>query len=231
MTLICQCLIGLLLDGIESMQLYSLTLINDSPLRKVDPRVKLVVSIACSLVVMMSLQRLLVFLFFYLIFIIWGRLLKITLKQIWNLKWLFLILFIVDTVFVDVTLAIIVSLRLILLIGILAIFTRTTTAEELRLALEQLGIPYRYAFSLSIAFQSINLVQHEWQSIIEAQQARGIIFGKVNSMAKYITQIKDLVSLSVPAIVLTTRRAWAITEAASARGFDAPHRKPYHHPI
>ena len=31
----------------------------------------------------------------------------------------------------------------------------------------------------------------------------------------------------MPAIVLTTRRAWAITEAASARGFDSPHRRPY----
>jgi energy-coupling factor transporter transmembrane protein EcfT len=31
----------------------------------------------------------------------------------------------------------------------------------------------------------------------------------------------------VPAIVLTTRRAWAITEAACARGFDSPHRRPY----
>ncbi|MDF1515891.1 MAG: hypothetical protein P1S60_18935, partial [Anaerolineae bacterium] len=42
------------------------------------------------------------------------------------------------------------------------------------------------------------------------------------------TQFKDLVAITVPAIVLTTRRAWSITEAASARGFDAPHRNPYH---
>jgi energy-coupling factor transporter transmembrane protein EcfT len=34
--------------------------------------------------------------------------------------------------------------------------------------------------------------------------------------------------LTVPAIVLATRRAWAITEAASARGFEAPHRRSYH---
>jgi energy-coupling factor transporter transmembrane protein EcfT len=36
------------------------------------------------------------------------------------------------------------------------------------------------------------------------------------------------VSLTVPAIVLTTKRAWAITEAAYARGFDSPHRTSYH---
>ncbi|MBK8420665.1 hypothetical protein [Candidatus Villigracilis saccharophilus] len=34
--------------------------------------------------------------------------------------------------------------------------------------------------------------------------------------------------LTVPAIVLTTKRAWAITEASYARGFDSPHRVSYH---
>ena len=35
-------------------------------------------------------------------------------------------------------------------------------------------------------------------------------------------------ALTVPAVVLTTRRAWAITEAAYARGFDSPRRLSYH---
>ena len=34
-------------------------------------------------------------------------------------------------------------------------------------------------------------------------------------------------ALGVPAIVLTVKRAWTFTEAAYARGFDSPHRKPY----
>jgi energy-coupling factor transporter transmembrane protein EcfT len=33
--------------------------------------------------------------------------------------------------------------------------------------------------------------------------------------------------LTVPAIVLTAKRAWALTEAAYARGFDSPRRRPY----
>ena len=39
--------------------------------------------------------------------------------------------------------------------------------------------------------------------------------------------MRDLVALAVPAVVLTTKRAWAMTEAAYARGFDSPHRRPY----
>ena len=37
----------------------------------------------------------------------------------------------------------------------------------------------------------------------------------------------NLVALSVPAVVLVTRLAWAMTEAAYARGFDSPHRCAY----
>jgi energy-coupling factor transporter transmembrane protein EcfT len=39
--------------------------------------------------------------------------------------------------------------------------------------------------------------------------------------------VRDLVALAVPAVVLTTKRAWAMTEAAYARGFDSPRRRPY----
>lgn len=40
-------------------------------------------------------------------------------------------------------------------------------------------------------------------------------------------RVRDMVALAVPAIVLATRRAWAMTEAAYARGFDSPRRRPY----
>jgi energy-coupling factor transporter transmembrane protein EcfT len=41
------------------------------------------------------------------------------------------------------------------------------------------------------------------------------------------TRVQELVALTVPAVVLTAKRAWGITEAAYARGFDSPHRRPY----
>jgi tRNA(Ile2) C34 agmatinyltransferase TiaS len=41
-------------------------------------------------------------------------------------------------------------------------------------------------------------------------------------------RVRDMVALAVPTIVLTTKRAWAMTEAAYARGFDSPCRRPYH---
>jgi energy-coupling factor transport system permease protein len=102
----------------------------------------------------------------------------------------------------------------------------TTTPDELRLALERLHLPYRYAFSISLAFQSVNLLSREWRAIYEAQRSRGALAGTASTWQR-VFRLRDWLALTVPAIVLTTRRAWSITEAACARGFDSPHRRPY----
>jgi energy-coupling factor transport system permease protein len=124
-------------------------------------------------------------------------------------------------------LAIIVSLRIILLAGAFALFVRTTTPGEFRLALEWLCVPYRYAFSVSLAFQSVDLLEGEWRAIREAQRARGAWSLSWADWRQLVLQVRGLVALTVPAIVMTTRRAWALNEAAYARGFDSPRRRPY----
>jgi energy-coupling factor transport system permease protein len=180
---------------------------------------------------MLPIERLGAFMAIYVLLLAWGRLLSATARQIWRLKWLLIALFCMDWIFVGIELAVIVTLRVVLLVGVFALFVGTTTPDELRLALERLRVPYRYAFSLSLAFQSVDLLDREWRAIYEAQVARGAFSparsGRQN-LREVISRLRDWVALTVPAIVLTTRRAWSMTEAACARGFDSPHRRPYH---
>jgi len=204
-----------------------LVLVEDSPLRRADPRTKLFISGAISLVVMMSLDRLAIFLGIYTIFLMWARLLMPAVQQIWRLKWVLLILFAVDWWLISLDHAVIICARLVLLTGVFALFFSTTTTRELGLAMEKLRVPYRYAFSLSLAFQSLGLLDDEWRAIREAQSSRGAN-PETSSFWRFVSRVGDLVSLTVPAIVLTTKRAWAITEASYARGFDSPHRTSYH---
>jgi energy-coupling factor transporter transmembrane protein EcfT len=205
-------------------------IIAESPLRSADPRVRLVLSMGSSLAVMLSLERLLLFLAFYAGLLLWGRLARPVVQQLWRLKWALLFLFVVDWLVVDLNLAIMVTLRVILLASSFVFLVYTTTPGELRLVLEWLRLPTRYAFSLSLAFQSVNLLAGEWQAIREAQQARGAWQPpRWTGWRGLPAQIRELVALTVPAIVLTTKRAWAMTEAAHARGFDAPHRRSYYH--
>jgi biotin transport system permease protein len=204
----------------------SLALVEHSPLRRADPRTKLALSLCASLAVMLSLEKLAVFMGLYVLLLFWARLLPEAARQVWRLKWVLIVLFVVDWLFVGLDLAAIITLRLILLASAFALFFATTTPAELRLALEWLRVPNRYAFSLNLAFQSVGLLDDEWRAIREAQRARGA-WTQPTGWRDLTARVRDLVALAVPAVVLTTKRAWAMTEAAYARGFDSPRRRPY----
>jgi len=206
---------------------YRVSLVESSPLRTVDPRTKLALSLCASLAVMLPLEKIVVAICIYIVLLLWARLLHIAARQAWQLKWILIVLFLVDWWVVGIDLAATITLRLVLLSGAFTLFFATTIPSELCLALEWARLPYRYAFSVSLAFQSISLLEEEWRSIREAQQSRGAL--KIpTGWRQLVEDTNDLVSLAVPAIVLTTKRAWAMTEAAYARGFDSPHRQPYH---
>jgi energy-coupling factor transport system permease protein len=204
-----------------------LALVKSSPLRHTDPRTKLILSLCASLAVMLSLERLAVFMLAYALLLLWARLLPEAARQIWRLKWVLIGLFALDWLLVGLDLAAVVTLRLILLTSAFALFFATTTPRELQSALEWLRLPYRYAFTVSLAFQSIGLLDDEWRAIREAQRARGA-WAPIPNWKAIPRKVRDMVSLAVPAVVLTTKRAWAMTEAAYARGFESPQRRPYY---
>ena len=183
-------------------------------------------SLAVASVVMLPLERLLVAMAFYALLLVWARLFAAAAEQVWRLKWILLGIFVLDWLLISKELGIVIVLRLILLAGAFAMFFSTTRPDELRLALEWMRVPYRYAFSLTLAFQSVNLLDEEWRTILEAQRSRGAWIPPTG-WRNLAQQVRDLVALAVPAIVMTTKRAWAVTEAAYARGFDSPHRRPY----
>ncbi len=203
-----------------------LGLVVSSPLRLADPRTKLALSLCLSLSVMLPLQRLVAAMAFYALLLCWARLLPASLRQIWRLKWVLLVLFLVDWFWISAELAVAVSLRIMMLTGTFALLVATTLPEELRLALEWLRVPYRYAFSVGLAFQTVNLLDDEWRAIREAQRARGA-WAPLSGWRNARSQVRDLVALAVPAVVMTTKRAWAMTEAAYARGFGSPQRRPW----
>jgi len=87
-------------------------------------------------------------------------------------------------------------------------------------------VPLRYAFSLTLAFQSLELMGQEWLTILEAQRSRGA-WSPPKGWRDLPAQMRDWVALTVPTVVLTAKRAWTVTEAAYARGLDSPQRRPF----
>jgi energy-coupling factor transport system permease protein len=211
----------------QAIRAQQLLLVENSPLRKLDPRTKLLMSGAVSFAVMLPLERLALFIAGYSLFLLWARLLVPAARQVWRMKWILVFLFLLDWWLIGLSHALTICSRLALLAGVFTLFFSTTNTRELGLALESLGVPYRYAFSLSLAFQSLGYFDDEWRAIREAQLSRGV-FKDPTSLARIFRQAGDWVALTIPAIVLTTRRAWANTEAAYSRGFDSPKRKSYY---
>jgi energy-coupling factor transport system permease protein len=201
-------------------------LVEASPLRRVDPRVKLLLGILVASAVMLPLERVLAFWLLFMALMGPARLWPEIGYQLRRIALLLVVLFALDWLTVSRDFAFLITFRLMLVVSALTLFFATTRPEELRLALERLGAPYRYAFSLSLAFLSVSVLDEEWRAIREAQRSRGI-WTQAGGLRGWIGRLNDLTTLGVPAVVLTVKRAWMLTEAAYARGFDSPHRRPF----
>ena len=201
-------------------------LVHESPLRRVDPRVKLLLGILVALAVMLPLERLIIFWMVFVALMFPARLAREMFYQVRRIAWIIVILFFLDWLTIDLNFAFLITFRFMLVVSAFVIFFATTRPEEFRLAMERLGVPYRYAFSLSLAFLSVSIVDEEWRAIREAQRSRGA-WVEGSGWSRIGERVRALVALGVPAVVLTVKRAWSLTEAAHTRGFDSPHRRPY----
>lgn len=196
-------------------------LCEDSPLRNADARVKLLLTFLIAAAVILPLHRLLLFACGFVLLLGYARLLREASHQVRRILWLLVALFCLDWAFIGLDFAVLITVRLLIMVSASALLLGTTTPEEFRQALRSLGVPHRYSFALSLAFQSIPLAHGRWRIIQEAQRARGAVVER-NGWRELPAQLRDLLALAVPAVVLTTQRAWTLTEAAHARGFGAP---------
>jgi energy-coupling factor transporter transmembrane protein EcfT len=193
-----------------------------SPLRRVDPRIKLALGLAASAAVMLPLAPLLVALAALAVLIAWSGLGAAARAPVRRAAPLLSLLFALDWLLIGAAFAVLVTARLLLLLIAFTVLVATTTPDELRLALERLGLAPRLAFALASAYRSLAHLEREWRGIVEAQQARGI--APQRDGMSWRERAGHAIGLIVPAIVLATQRAWSLTEAATMRGLESPHQ-------
>jgi biotin transport system permease protein len=195
-------------------------------LRRADARTKLLLSLVASAAVTLPLPQLgaLAACFSALAFA--AGIGTQALMQLRRMRLFLVVLFAVDWLFVGFDFAVLISLRLALLATAFTLLVATTAPDELRVALERLGVPRRLAFTFTTAFGSLAVFQQEWGEILEAQRARGIVPPRLQlrRWRDWPDIVAQLTWLIVPAFVLATQRAWSITEAATLRGFESPQR-------
>jgi len=197
----------------------------DSFLRAIDPRTKLAIALLASFALMLELPALAIFSLAFAALIGFARIAPYAWAQIRRIRWLLVILFALDWFLVSPRAAIEVTLRLALLVSAFQLLTATTHPEELRRALERLGLPEPIALSLAVAQRTLADLALEFRRIVDAQRARGIDFVSGPRHGRLRRWWSQSIAVAVPAVVMATKRAWSAHEAAAVRGFGAPRRR------
>ena len=144
-------------------------------LHNLDPRAKLVFSIVYTISALLFTEIIpLLFIFLSLIpLILIGKLFKQWIKSIRGLSFLILFIVILNTLFISLSFAIAMILRIYIMVSAFSIFFLTVDPNDLALSLISMKLPYEFAFSFSLAFRFVPTIAIEAQNILDAQQSRG----------------------------------------------------------
>lgn len=201
----------------------------DSFLHNLDPRSKLLFALiyTVSSLLFSDIVPLFLLLISLIPVILSGKILDQWLKSIRGLSFLFILILILNTLFITLSYAIAMILRIVIMISAFSIFFLTVDPNELSLSLISMKVPYEFAFSFSLAFRFVPTISIEAQNIIDAQQSRGYEMQKEG----LINQVKNLFPLLVPLIVCSIRRAFNVAEALESRGFGSEKERTYYYSI
>jgi len=108
-------------------------------------------------------------------------------------------------------------LRLIAATMPLALMLSVTQMSDLaNVLVEQLKIPYKYAFALMTAIRFIPIFSNEMAGIMEAQVARGVEFDTRN----FFKKVRLLLPLCVPLLISSVKRIESGSISVELRGFN-----------
>lgn len=114
-----------------------------------------------------------------------------------------------------------ITLKYFVVIPAALLFIVTTHPSEFAASLNRIGIPYKIAYSVSLAFRYIPDIQRDFWTIAQAQQARGIDLSRNEKLFK---RAKNAASIVLPLILSSLDRIEVITNAMELRGF-GKHKK------
>ena len=113
--------------------------------------------------------------------------------------------------------AVFISVRLVLVAGAAAWFALGTETERFEAAMTQSGVPWSFAFMLSLTVRLLPELRARFRTIEESQRTRGL-----DLSGGPISRTRARIPMLVPFLVATIRSGYELSTALSARGFDEP---------
>ena len=202
----------------------------DSPLHRLDPRVKFIMTVALftSAIIFFDLTPIIVIFIAQLPIVAFGRIGREWLKTLKGGIFLAVIIFVTNLGslyffrgqqltgdIVEFSLAL--TLRFLALITSFSIFFLTTSPDKLSLALEKARVPYEFNFAFITAIRFVPVLAEEAQTIMDAQRSRGLELDKGN----FLVRIRKYIPILLPLIINSIRRSLELAEAMESRAFGA----------
>lgn len=119
-----------------------------------------------------------------------------------------------------------ISLKYAVLMPITAIFIFTTHPSEFASSLNKIGIPYKIAYAINIAFRYMPDVQREYRNILDSQQARGLAFKKSDGSIGEI--LKNYATIFVPLVSSSIKRIETVSNAMELRSFGKKRKRTWY---
>lgn len=201
----------------------------DDFVHRLDPRVKLVLTIVYLTLFIMFQQYIVQFILLGTL-LIWVAIAGMGKKIMKSLRGMAFILFFIvffNMMFVSLNVGVQMSLRLVNIIIAFSIFFQTTHPEDLTQAIAKLGISYPIAFAFSLAFRFIPTLATEVETITKAQKSRGLTLQR----GGIIQQIRNLFPLLIPLITNSIKRAYYVAESLEARAFGITRHRTQLYPV
>lgn len=108
----------------------------------------------------------------------------------------------------------VIAARLVLLAGVAAWFAVTTEAEQFEAALVRLGVPWSFAFLLSLTLRLVPEIRDRFRAIDEAQRSRGLVVS-----GGPFARARARIPVLVPLLVSVIRYGYDLSEALVVRDF------------
>ncbi|OAB37626.1 cobalamin biosynthesis protein CbiQ [Paenibacillus macquariensis subsp. defensor] len=109
-------------------------------------------------------------------------------------------------------------------ITLLCIFT--TQPSEFAASLNRIGIPYKIAYAVSIAFRYIPELTGEFRNTLNSMQARGMGISKEDG--KLGQRFRNFAAVVVPVLQSALHRIDSVTNAMELRGFGTQRRRTWY---
>ena len=202
----------------------------DSPLHKMDPRIKFLMTLVIFTIAIMFMDLIpLLFVFLLQVPLVFlGRIQREWAKSLKGGFFLAIIIFVSNLLSFyffrgrhltseNVEFALSLTVRFLALITSFSLFFLTTSPDKLSLALEKARIPFEFNFAFITAIRFVPVLADEAQSIMDAQRSRGLELDR----GSFLSRIRKYIPILLPLIINSIRRSLELAEAMESRAFGA----------